>query len=752
MILNYFKVLTIFLIFGRHWYFVEAQNAECPVGCIDEEPPNQPHDCHQIAVVYNACGGRFTQGDRYCKCSCKTCPGMQSDAIQSATATPNDRSGWVYIDYPVVNIPSDQSVNIESSVLTPDDISRLLQVDPIDWQIPRLPYLMTGNRRLQQFSSAITPAMSSDFSTRSQPVARVGSVTQYPVTSIDLVSTPVDVFFPGLVQVEQEEEEDYEDIIDPRIDITDAVASTMNTIDGSGGLAGPGTIVGSVGPDIGSMVTSTLGSSGVVGGGVSNPWSPNTNILTEYLQLGVGGMEGVDAFRKKIKNGKLPNVSDITYEGLFSEYYFDIETTQLCEQPLCAKYCGAIVTEDPLYPDYQTNEKYLAVAFEAGIELQEFQRSDLNLVILLDVSGSMTEKFGDFEGQTSSEEDLTKFDVSIQAIEELVQHLKPGDKLGIVTFESSSTVVQELISMTSSGKDEALRTVQSIATPSGGTDLEEGLNKAVQMMPQDSKQNRIIMITDANANQGRDSPEELAAIVRDLSLQDNPIFTTLIGVGLDFNSDLAREVMLTRGANYFSVYSPQQLRTKLDEEFEFLVSPLIFDLELNFEPEGLGGDDGWQVMAAYGVPAPKEGLVSGTILKLSTLFPTPQNEDGAKGGIILLSLFTQSDSPRTLNISISYNDTDYNPRSFTSEVKLFQDFDQEFYGTPAIRKAIALSRYVQVMQTWLTELGATEETGLVVPDNVQSEFEKLISYLENENDVLQDEKLEEEIQLLRDLL
>eukprot|EP01024_Parvocaulis_polyphysoides_P063877 TRINITY_DN7405_c0_g2_i8.p1 TRINITY_DN7405_c0_g2~~TRINITY_DN7405_c0_g2_i8.p1 ORF type:complete len:587 (-),score=98.25 TRINITY_DN7405_c0_g2_i8:448-2133(-) len=383
---------------------------------------------------------------------------------------------------------------------------------------------------------------------------------------------------------------------------------------------------------------------------------------------------------------------------------------------------------------------------ESGQKAATFKRKDLDLVVVLDVSGSMGEKFGQYDG--SSSKDLTKIDVAKQAIKNMMKHLTPSDKMAVVTFAISAKVQVDLEFVTPRFVSAAGSKVDSIGV-GGITNLESGLKVAASLMQRDSRENRLIVITDANANSGEYSEQGLATIISDLANAADPIYTSLIGVGLDFNSDLTNAILKTKGANYFTVYSPEELSKKLDEEFDYMVSPFLFDLELEFDPDSLNGADGWKILQAFGVPADAAGVQSsGQILKVSTLFPSPKTAEGTKGGIILLQL-KRTDNPKPLYIKVSYMDQDFWLYAGSSEVQLFKDPNVEFYGSDAIRKAILLSRYVGVLKEWLEEASGDS---LVVSKERADDFIALLAYMNEQREILQDSRLDREITLLKKLI
>eukprot|EP01025_Chloroclados_australasicus_P031087 TRINITY_DN3138_c0_g1_i4.p1 TRINITY_DN3138_c0_g1~~TRINITY_DN3138_c0_g1_i4.p1 ORF type:complete len:649 (-),score=40.19 TRINITY_DN3138_c0_g1_i4:431-2377(-) len=619
----------------------------CPPGCVDEQPPTALHDCNIIANVFQACGSDITSGDRYCKCSCQTCPGMQSSTLLKAQIKPNHEE-WFLIE--------------ESNSYSFQSFQDL---------VPRV-------------SNPIPPI--TDLSTIPPPPS--------PSPSPTPSSSPP----------------------------SDFMQISKKTIGDSGGTVS------------------------------ENAWSASTvNVASDRQPLTLGGAQDINAFRQAINDNKQPSQDDITYEGMFNEYYFDVSDGPQCDQILCVKY-NVAVSQFPLteHPSY---EPYLAMATQLRVQQEDFQRKDLDLVIVLDISGSMSESIGrrlPFWGFLGFDPGYgSKIDVAKQAINDIINQLTPNDRLGIVTFESSADVIQQLEFVTDTKKAEITRRVQYISTK-GYTNLEDGLNKAVGLMTQDSRQNRLMVITDARPNEGEFDSEALATFVKEYALREDPIYTTIIGVGTDFNTALAEKMAQARGANYLVVADPSQFETVANEEFKYLVSPLVFDLSIKLNR------DSWYIAQVYGVPRladNKETLTDGEILKVSTQFASRGTAEGSKGGIILIKLFS-IDTSAPLYFTISYYDQDLKPYNFSYRINQFSQIDNlqqqsEYYGSTAIRKAIVLSRYVQFMkESWLDKISATE---LTVAQDIGNQFSRLAIYILDENDEIQDPQLQQEVDLLQKL-
>ena len=157
-------------------------------------------------------------------------------------------------------------------------------------------------------------------------------------------------------------------------------------------------------------------------------------LISRGVTLTSGGSYNVCSFREKIKNGYLPNVNDITFDGIFHEYYFDINGADIngdkklnvkednCDsnaavtsdldikdsEPeltdngyLFSPIYSKAVTTSPVLGDVKNDSKneldyYLTVSMKSMMNSAKFQRKKLNLVVVLDISNSMDSPFDQY--------------------------------------------------------------------------------------------------------------------------------------------------------------------------------------------------------------------------------------------------------------------------------------------------------------------------------------------------------------------
>ena len=497
------------------------------------------------------------------------------------------------------------------------------------------------------------------------------------------------------------------------------------------------------------------------------------------IGLSTGGAKDVTNFRENIRNNYLPLPTDVTYEGLFYDYFFDTGLTEPCRKLYCPSYSYA-VTRDPF--SHKT-EYYLSVGLNSGLKESDFQRKKLNLVIVLDTSGSMGEYFDQYyydrygkRIDAYAEEGLTrqkKIESAEDAVVTILDQLDGADRFAVVLFNSSASLAKPMGAVNRTNMRDIENHVLDV--PAGGsTNLAAGIDLAVQQfrgmyeINSYEYENRIIILTDAQPNTGDFSSEGLANLMEKNAA--SRIYTTVIGVGVDFNSQLIELITKVRGANYYSVHSPREFRDRMEQEFDYMVTPLIFNLRLNFV------SNGWRIDEVFGSPEADEA--TGSLMTINTLFPSKSEGGETKGGLVLLKLRKISSSPADERIYLRVTYEDRDGRKDSSEAVIALDGQTpEYFDNTGIRKGVLLSRYAALLKNWMLDErqhvqysrpwvpAVREDTGIVIPvENVGqwerqslsltvSEpygliFRQFRSYFESEMRAIKDYTLDQELAIL----
>jgi len=59
------------------------------------------------------------------------------------------------------------------------------------------------------------------------------------------------------------------------------------------------------------------------------------------------------------------------------------------------------------------------------------------------------------------------------------------------------------------------------------------------------------------------------------------IFTSYIGIGVDFNTEVTENIVKVKGSNYFCISTEAEFKKMLDDEFNYNFFPCAFDVKLN---------------------------------------------------------------------------------------------------------------------------------------------------------------------------
>ncbi len=507
---------------------------------------------------------------------------------------------------------------------------------------------------------------------------------------------------------------------------------------------------------------------------------------TENLGFAVGGAKDISSFRDNIKKGYLPLPSDISVEGLYYDYYFDTGKTEACKKLFCPSYSTAL-TMDKFSGIYS---EYITVGLNSGIKESDFKRPPLNLMIVLDISGSMSSSFSQYYYDSSgTRKDVenytnrTKLEIAKDAIIEMTKKLNDGDSLGIVLFDDDTYIAKSMKSLKGTNM-EALRNDIRNINPKGGTNMEKGLRKGQELLKEyiesntydGDYENRVIFLTDAMPNQGSLSETTLKSIIEEMS--QRKIYSTFVGIGVDFNSNLIQEITDVRGANYFSVNSESEFKKTIYEDFDLIVTPIVFDLKLEFEPNK------FDIAEIYGVPGiatynPLKGFIN-----IKTLFPSRAQNGEVRGGIILLKFKkVKNDNSLIGTLKTSYisrtGSTDTETKTIESSRFDFGEPNVNYFIRPygyentGIRKAILLKNYANLMQSWILEARNANDAvkplhdqngiyrpetesqqweriskKLVVSDKYRVLFKEFKIYAENEIKAIEDITLQKEIEIL----
>ena len=404
---------------------------------------------------------------------------------------------------------------------------------------------------------------------------------------------------------------------------------------------------------------------------------------------------------------------------MFYDYYFDTGRKTESEHLFSPSYSCAI-SKDPI--SYK-NEYYMTVGLNSNIKESDFQRKKLNLVVVLDISGSMHSTFSSYYYDRfskdsknifkSDDDKKSKMEIANESVNILIDQLKPDDRFGIVLFNEVANTLKQ-IELVSEMDINSTKNLISGIKAEGGTNLEAGYSEAIKLLEKyknsdkSEYENRIILITDAMPNYGVTSTKGLLSYIKDNA--DKGIYTTFIGVGVDFNTKLIEEISDVIGANYYSVHNSKEFKERMGEQFEYMVTPLVFDLNLNLK------SDDYNIEMVYGSDSSNKQKEN--LMKVNTLFPSKTSEKGeVKGGVVLVKLNEKTEKKNgVVELEVSYKDRNWKEYKNTQTIIFDKNKNEEFYDNSGIRKAIVLTRYVNILKNWIL-FERTEDKRFMIGSN-----------------------------------
>lgn len=279
-----------------------------------------------------------------------------------------------------------------------------------------------------------------------------------------------------------------------------------------------------------------------------------------------GGQQDAAGFRRALEDGDIPDPASMTVEGLLSEHSIDLgEPAE--NAPIFMTGAGAWNSPFEAFGPLAT----LALGFGTTINADNFQRGDLELCLVIDVSGSMQEPISG-NGRT------TKFNAVRVAVDRLLAQLTPDDRVSVVTFNEQADVRTE----SAAGNDiAAIKGALDRIVPEGGTDIARGMIAGYEVLRDHvttDRLGRLILFTDAIPTVGLSQSDDFLQIMSRYAKEE--LGATVFGVGADFGDELAQDIAQVRGGNYFFLGDYDRVVSVFDEEFDFLVSPIAYDVRL----------------------------------------------------------------------------------------------------------------------------------------------------------------------------
>ena len=314
----------------------------------------------------------------------------------------------------------------------------------------------------------------------------------------------------------------------------------------------------------------------VVGGcGAESVSGPGSGPDTGGGNVGLGGAQDIGQFRGYLERGEIPSVTSLDANGFFSEHYIAPETAA-CGNVICA------TAQTSSQPDWFENQRHsiVRVALSTVVDPAVYKRKPLNLVVVVDRSGSM-----------QSDNRMEKVKTGLRL---LIQKLQPVDRVALVSFDSYAKV-----DVTFADSENRQRLVDAVdrLQPGASTNIYDGLAMGFAQFGEGSfneRQNRVILLSDGQATAGVTSTPAIIAMAE--SKVATGIGLSTVGVGNSFDAPLMRGLAERGAGNFYFAENAAAVSEIFTQELDYFIEPLALHVEV-----GVVANQGFTLGEAVGV-------------------------------------------------------------------------------------------------------------------------------------------------------
>lgn len=209
------------------------------------------------------------------------------------------------------------------------------------------------------------------------------------------------------------------------------------------------------------------------------------------------------------------------------------------------------------------------LAEEPGNPREGEERTPVDITCVLDVSGSMNS--------------LGKLELVKGAVSFIIDEMKSGDRLSLVTFNSSASRVTPLLRMDGNGKDQARQALCRLCAQ-GGTSIAAGLDTAIANMEQRRQRNPVGAVFLLTDGQDRTSSHQVQTLVSRARSAQCSLYT--FGFGADHDAKLLTSFAEAAQTPFTFVEQLDAVRGAFAGAVSGLMSVMAQAIELTIVPEG----------------------------------------------------------------------------------------------------------------------------------------------------------------------
>jgi len=264
--------------------------------------------------------------------------------------------------------------------------------------------------------------------------------------------------------------------------------------------------------------------------------------------------------RRQLNSGQVPPSAAVRVEEMVNYFPYAYARPKNRSQPFA-------VTTEVMPSPWQAGNQLLHIAVR-GFDIEKAERPPMNVVLLVDVSGSMGP--------------ADRLPLLKQGFRLFAESLRPQDRVAIVTYASGTAVALE--PTTGQDKQKILGAIDALGA-GGSTAGSEGLQRAYALAERHFDKaavNRVILATDGDFNVGIRDPRDLERFVADK--RKSGVYLSILGVGAgNLNDALIQRLAQSGNGNAAYIDSLLEARKALGEELGSTMFPIANDVKMQVE-------------------------------------------------------------------------------------------------------------------------------------------------------------------------
>lgn len=301
-----------------------------------------------------------------------------------------------------------------------------------------------------------------------------------------------------------------------------------------------------------------------------------------HVALKASGFQDANSLFENVRSGFLPRLSAVQYEGLLAQHSFDVSFADTGATSVQVAAAAPVSPRTMLYPAFDVicgaapppaarfgsaDSHFIAVGLGSNIDASTWTRPALDAVFVIDVSSSMSSAMQSYfygnSGELTTPTGTRLADApgpqKLGVARDITCHIllklmRPGDTAAVVTFsDSAETLVPRTPLATPADARNMCEALRALSTR-GATNLDAGYARGLAELPQEGAQaraRRVFVLTDEQPNVFEE--RGIVQEARDAALL-RKTYTTVVGVGMDFQADIAARLRALPGAAVFSAH------------------------------------------------------------------------------------------------------------------------------------------------------------------------------------------------------